>query len=557
MCGYGVFIADPETLSLKRMTGLPADDYSDIAETVNGSIWAAGAHSVVHIDGKTGNTSVYHPDPENRFGSSSFTIYTDEQERVWIGSNGLFLFDPDKKSFTGFMTSNHVRHIVGYSDGKLLVGHGHGLFLFDPDTGKHDTISEGWSTSVLKDKQGIIWHSSLKGLNKIKPQLKNFRVQKTFGNIFSIEKDGNQDIWMGTTKGEFRFNSSFSEILAFARPSASGPLSFMGADNEGSVYFTRSPNKFKKYDFRSKIISVEQTMPVADEFVISLFVDSFGHAWLGGWQGVRRYDPKTRSVDTLPALIAATVYCFLENSYKNLWIGTGSGLIRYNLVTGDFILIRNDPADNKSLSDNTVFHMTMDEAKNIWIGTDRGLNKLVIGTENGKPEFIRWTAGTSGLPDDNVFCIVEDEDRTVWLACGNNISHFDPEKNNFRNYGPDAYRTDGLAGTPFRNAQYLGGKAVRTSDGKIIFAIYGGGLVIFHPDSLVDNSHVPPVVITDFLIGNQRVPVAKSEADTLDWETPLPKAIPYTGAMKLPYHQNDFSFEFAALNFINPKNNPI
>ena len=197
----------------------------------------------------------------------------------------------------------------------------------------------------------------------------------------------------------------------------------------------------------------------------------------------------------------------------------------------------------------------IDGNENIWIGTDGGLNQLIKGTENAQPEFKRWTTNNSGLPDDNVFCLVDNTDGTIWLACGNIISHFDPIKNNFRNYGPMAYRTDGEAGTPFRNAQYVGGKGVRTSDGKIILAIYGGGLVIFHPDSLLDNSVVPPVVITHFMTANRPVPIAKTEADTIDWDTPLLKDISYTKEIKLPYDKNDFSLEFSALNFINPENN--
>ena len=53
-------------------------------------------------------------------------------------------------------------------------------------------------------------------------------------------------------------------------------------------------------------------------------------------------------------------------------------------------------------------------------------------------------------------------------------------------------------------------------------------LVIFHPDSLKDNSFVPPVVITGFSIFNQSVPIKGTDADTLKWKTPLSKSDNYT-----------------------------
>ncbi|MEX2235581.1 MAG: ATP-binding protein [Cyclobacteriaceae bacterium] len=555
ICSQGIYIADPETLSLQKMTGLPDDGYWDIVETKN-SIWAAGTRSVVHIDGKTRQTSIYKPDPLERFGSASFTIHIDDQEQVWIGSNGLYRYNPESKSFTGFLQTNNVRHVVGNSDGNLLVGHGHGLFSFDPRTNRYDTIAKGWSTSILTDRQGIMWHSTLRGLNQINPDHAKFRSITRYGNVWSIERDGNQNIWMGASRGLVTLDPTFREVLKQQRlfdrgGHGSGPLSFMGADNEGSIYFTRSPNRFIKYDFRTKSISLEQIMPVRDEYVISLFVDSFGHAWLGRWNGVTKYNPKTNSVEQLSDFPGGTVHCFLEDPYKNLWIGSAKGLVRYNLTTGELIHLTNDQRDHNSLSDNTVYNLAMDSAGNIWVGTGRGINKITKGTENGKPQFTSWTTASSDLPNDDVYCIVDGGDGTLWLACGNMVSHFNPSKSYFRNYD----RSNGLPGAVFRNAQYIGGRGLRTVDGKIIFGTNSAGVVMFHPDSLVDNSYIPPVVITDFLIGNQRVPITDSEGDTLKWRSPLEKDISFTHDVKLAHKQNDFSFEFAALNFINPENN--
>ncbi len=66
---------------------------------------------------------------------------------------------------------------------------------------------------------------------------------------------------------------------------------------------------------------------------------------------------------------------------------------------------------------------------------------------------------------------------------------------------------------------------------------FGGtkGLIRFHPDSIKDNSFVPPIVITSFRKFEQPVPFGKE--------------------IRLPYDENFISFEFAALSYVSPEKN--
>ena len=252
----------------------------------------------------------------------------------------------------------------------------------------------------------------------------------------------------------------------------------------------------------------------------------------------------------LTAFTQSSVYSFLEDSSQNLWIGSTAGLTRYNLTTGKLDLFTNRRDDPQSLSNNTVYHVIMDRDKNIWVGTAGGLNKMIKGTENDVPRFINWQTTQSGLPNDDVYCVVDGGDGTLWMTCGNMISHFFPEQNTFRNY--DSH--DGLSGENFRGLYYLNGRGLRSQRGNIYFGS-NGGVVVFHPDSLQNNSFIPPVAITGFSIHNKTVPVDGTDADTVTWETPLTQSISYTNEIQLTYDQNDFNLEFAALNFVNPERN--
>jgi signal transduction histidine kinase len=73
------------------------------------------------------------------------------------------------------------------------------------------------------------------------------------------------------------------------------------------------------------------------------------------------------------------------------------------------------------------------------------------------------------------------------------------------------------------------------------------GVTAFFPESIRDNPYVPPVVITSLKIFNKPVPIGAKSI--------LKKAISYVDSLTLPYRDNVFSFEFAALSYANSQKN--
>src|SRR6266545_781343 len=73
------------------------------------------------------------------------------------------------------------------------------------------------------------------------------------------------------------------------------------------------------------------------------------------------------------------------------------------------------------------------------------------------------------------------------------------------------------------------------------------GLTSFWPDQIVEKPLIPPVVLTGFSLRNQ--PVAPGPGSLLT------KSITFTQSLTLSHKQNMFSFEFAALSFVDPQRN--
>jgi signal transduction histidine kinase len=123
---------------------------------------------------------------------------------------------------------------------------------------------------------------------------------------------------------------------------------------------------------------------------------------------------------------------------------------------------------------------------------------------------------------------------SLWISTNNGLSRFDPGAGTFHNYDV----RDGLQGNLFTaRARY------RSRSGELFF---GGvnGLNAFHPEQIVDNPAVPPIVLTSF-----------TQLSRDGQDVSLGAAAAGARHIVLRWPDNAFEFEFAALNYIQPGKN--
>jgi signal transduction histidine kinase len=143
-----------------------------------------------------------------------------------------------------------------------------------------------------------------------------------------------------------------------------------------------------------------------------------------------------------------------------------------------------------------------------------------------------------GLSASSVLGILEDRHGNLWVGTDGGLSRFNPPTKTFTNY----YETDGLAGNAFEGFP----AAFRSRRGQMFFGSKSG-LTSFWPDQIVEQRTIPPVVLTEFSLRN--VPVSPAPGSV------LAKSITYTPSLTLSNDQNMFSFEFAALSYVDPQRN--
>jgi signal transduction histidine kinase/DNA-binding response OmpR family regulator len=188
---------------------------------------------------------------------------------------------------------------------------------------------------------------------------------------------------------------------------------------------------------------------------------------------------------------------------------------------------RYNPNDSSSLSSNLINAIYEDSRHTLWIGTWAGLNRFnpLTGT-------FKAYRKEDGLADNVVYGIIEDEDGNFWVSTNQGISKFDPVHISFENYNT----ADGLQAQEFIRGSFL-----KSRSGELFF---GGvnGFNSFFPKAILSNPNIPPVYVTNFWIYNE---LMKPGAPN----SPLKSNITETESIVLPYTQNEFTFEFAALNY--------
>jgi signal transduction histidine kinase len=271
--------------------------------------------------------------------------------------------------------------------------------------------------------------------------------------------------------------------------------------------------------------------------VYTIYGDRHGHIWVGSRYGLSRYEPTSnkftnyRPVPDDPASLLNHIWTIYQDHFGALRLGTfGGALIDFDEDTQAFTLHAPDARDPHSLNGGGITTIHEDGSGTLWLGGFDGLYRY----ERLSGRFTRYTE-VQGLPSSTIRCIQEDRSGRLWLSTQKGVSRFDPKLETFRNYDI----SDGLQSDEFSDGCY------QSPDGEIFF---GGsnGFNAFYPDQVRDNPYVPPVAITSFKVFNEAVPIGGEV---------LTQSIPYVDSLILPYRDNVFSFEFAALSYANSHRN--
>ncbi|TNF40374.1 MAG: response regulator, partial [Bacteroidetes bacterium] len=530
----------------------------------SGKLWI-GTNSGIYIYNPSNTEIAYFDLPyEENMNKEIWEIYLDEEGLIWIGtySSGLFIVDPVSKKVlpvqlsSANQRSETVRSVSKGIFGEYWIGTRGGLYTYSKSRGvtgfyNHDarkprSLSNNSILSVFHDKQGETWIGTRGGLNllaKSKQVFRNFTAlpgdnhHLNSSTVYAFWIDQNNHIWIGTEDGGINIYNPETGTYKYlmneennANSISQNCIKAFLDDGKGNLWVATFLGGIDVINLQTGKITHYKHNPeiagsLSDNRVWDICKDKNGELWIATTGGVDKFITETNTFKRYPQISGSEQINWIEtDSNGNIWFGSINEVIVFN------------PDENSVTRHSEHSRAMYEDSKNrIWIATlDKG---VAIYTSKGGA--VKYYNETDGLANNQALCIEEDNENNLWISTSDGLSKLNTEKEFFQNFTSK----DGLS-----NNQFCYGASFKTQSGELLFGSVSG-FNIFNPAEIVASDDDIPIVFTDLKIFNKSVPVED------DKKSVLHKSISETEHLVLKFHQNVFTLEFAALNFINSDKN--
>ncbi len=300
---------------------------------------------------------LHNPDDENSIRQNSIhDIFIDDTNVYWLanGETGVDILYNEDRPF------RNISHIIN-----------------EPNSLHNNSVR-----SICEDEDGNVWFGTEDGLSRMSPDgnWKKFNQSNDLKGtpVLSISKNKNQ-LLLGTYgEGVLNFNPTTGKTWKFPDNNGSNlSLVFTSLKTENEFWVGGNDGPVTCYvDGR-----IQQTYSVAS--LTKCFAAGNGDTmFVGAINGVYELNKRNGSNRKIvfenqsSGNLLTNVYAFYYNQDK-LWIGNDKGLFVYDLIKNS--AKKYNPVVEKGLG--TVYSIQSDTDKNLWLGTGTGLWKFNVEKE--------------------------------------------------------------------------------------------------------------------------------------------------------------------------------
>ena len=526
--------------------------------------------------------------------SQIWKIYEDKSEQIFIGSTqGFYSLYQDingdvnlKNVFSARTLNATVISICQDKNNNLWLGtYSGGLFLWDGKSLSPTKIVDKTNIDiktktihdVFIDRTNVVWVGTKTGLLKwsqnnnffnsyyLDPSLDQSNLDNNL--VLALYKSKDDKLWVGDEKGLYFYtnsnNNSFRIDLKSILESSHQDLGMKSIyqDKTGTMwvgslwkglYQMDLDNSGGGYNFKQFWYNDNKNPGVNDNSVFKIVEDKWDYLWMATNDGVKRFSSKKQKFYDValqpnakfnpPKFLVYEIYKSPSNN-DMFWIGTRSeGLFQFKLGENENEIYGvehfvNDPDASNSISSMFVRTILEDKKGRIWVGTiGGGLNLL-----NPDSSSFKHYGVNNGLPSEVITGLLSDDYGYIWGSSFAGLFRFDPDLKESINFS----KTNGL-----RNIEFNGGSYYKDKNDKLYF---GGtnGFDVVYPERIHKNELPPPVVLTDIQLFNKSILNRIVNSSAVD---NISAGYNY-GTIELLYNENVISFEFSALDFVDPENN--
>jgi signal transduction histidine kinase/ligand-binding sensor domain-containing protein/CheY-like chemotaxis protein/AraC-like DNA-binding protein len=264
-----------------------------------------------------------------------------------------------------------------------------------------DGLSQNAVLSVIQDDKGFMWFGTKDGLNRY-----DGYTFKIFQNdpadtttissnyITSIFEDSKSRIWVGTSNGDLNYYRDTDEtFIRIKGIDNNNQINSIAEDHSGNLWLgtvgnglfrITNPENIFKINIRH-INSSQKYGDLSSDFTSALYVDTKGGLWIGNSLGLDKFQEQYNSfmhfkiktknpkAPSFPSENAVTAITQTENNH--LWLGTPSGLVNFDIVTGSYKLYPHH-YNIFRFGWGTITDIMVDHSGGMWLATPGELMKF-------------------------------------------------------------------------------------------------------------------------------------------------------------------------------------
>ncbi len=530
------------------------------------------------------NTGIYSSDVpffKNKYVSTP-NLIRDSKNAIWIfdQSGNVEYLSPDKKIYHSYeLIRPKIATVIDdcryniFLDSKgiyWITTYGNGLYRYDAENEKLtnysyqkglNSLATDYLLSIAEDNVGNLWIGceytgivkvSKDKLNykKIKPE--DFESPGTSNYVKVIHKDSNNKIWIGTKNGGlYVYDKELNNKVCVHE--SMNPYTIL-EDSKGRIWvgtkgggiYVLDQHTYKQiYHF---VHNENKSNSLCNNSIFDLIEDNKQRIWIASFSGGLDLFHESRTGVSFKHFFQdqgnlSYLRCLLQDKNGLMWVGSYIGLISFNpddlIINSDLYTIYTySPGHSVGLNSSDIKSLYQDSKGQLWIGTaGGGLNMFVKDSPDKQGEFKKYTKD-QGLPSNIITSILESKDSVIWVSTENGLAHIDKSEDTFSTYR--------FTDEPYVN-YYSENASLLCEDGIMLWGTLDG-LIVFDPSEIRLNKDVPPVVLTDFYIFDQRI-------ETYQKNSPLKQSISKAKEVTLKYEQRTFTLNFACLDLTDVDHN--
>jgi signal transduction histidine kinase/ligand-binding sensor domain-containing protein/DNA-binding response OmpR family regulator len=332
------------------------------------------------------------------------------------------------------------------------VSVGQGVTPYFSTISVNDGLPSNVIAAVEEDAFKFIWIGTANGLARYDGyHFRTFRkgeLNNTIpsNQISTLLADG-ENLWVGTWNGLCRINARTLEVTRIDL-GAHTVVRVLHKDRDGNVWIGTA-TALLRHESSGGGFSVFTTYnsKLSHNTIRSIYHDSRGDLWVGTYDRLNKLRKGTSTFTSFdlkgsyrPALKNNLICDIKPLSPANdsiLWVGTETGLCRFNTSNGSFIHYNEQ---NVSFSNEVIKTIYVSDDDNVWLGTDFGLQVFQPSPQASTSYFHNPQVNYS-IANNVVWQIFEDSGGVIWFVTSNGVSKLNKFRSIF-NYHEVSYKLE-------------------------------------------------------------------------------------------------------------------